>query len=189
MEPIIDISTDRSDILGVKVEDLVMVNVYLHVVRDNSFSAVLDDVVEIISTSLIQHSGPVIIGGDFNCPRHAELLQETMEALELHVALPEDGPTPTHGAGVLGWVFYRAPATSAGPLQVLPRGIDHAILRADLLVPLRWEKDQRPRGFNWRRFRVMPDEERQVLQQAVHAAAKEAGSLSALRQRITTLAP
>ena len=188
MEPIIDISTDRFDILGVKVEDLVMVNVYLHVVRDNSFSAVLDDVVEIISTSLIQHSGPVIIGGDFNCPRHAELLQETMEALELHVALPEDGPTPTHGAGgVLDWIFYRAPATSAGPLQVLPRGLDHAVLRADLLVPIRREKNQRPRGFNWRRFRVMPDEERQVLQQAVHAAAKEAGSLSAFRQRITTL--
>ena len=42
MEPIIDVSTDRFDILGVKVEDLVMVNVYLHVVRDNNFSVVLE---------------------------------------------------------------------------------------------------------------------------------------------------
>ena len=172
IEPVYDDSNALFDIIAVKVRSLMLVNVYVHVIREQRAGEVLDELLSVLLHKIIEdHEGPVIVGGDFNLRNDVELLVESMASLELLPVYPDGGePQPTHDrGGVLDWIFIRHPVT-ARPLQIIQRGADHAILRSTMSLPLKPEARPQDLRYKWKNLAKLDEEKRREMNEEMEQA-------------------
>lgn len=152
IEPVMDVSNPTLDLLALKIRNLLIVNVYLHITKNKNRLEVIQDVIEHVSDLLTDHPGcQMIIGGDFNCPHHWRQLIENMEALDMFAVLPcSNLAEPTHfRGGVLDWIFTSS-KIKTDPLTILKRGEDHFPLKTYVSVPLDKETKVLKYSFNWK---------------------------------------
>jgi hypothetical protein len=186
IQPLYEDSNARFDIIAVKVRSLVLINIYVHIIRSRTEREVLDELMDVLVHKIIvDHGGPIIVGGDFNMRGHGDLLVETLSALDLVPVYPQGGePQPTHDkGGVLDWIFTKHPAR-AGSLQILQRGVDHAILRTEITLPLEEETKTGDNRFKWGKLQRMDPGQHREMQEAVELAGREAEDITEFRDRM-----
>lgn len=189
IEPVYDDSNELFDILAVKFRSLLLVNVYVHIIRERTAHDVLDELLStLVHKVMPDHDGPIIMGGDFNLRDHIELLVESMAGLDLLPVYPEGGQAlPTHDrGGVLDWLFIKRPVM-ATPLQILQRGADHAILRSKMTLPLPQVTRPPDLRFKWSKLAKMDEEQRAELNAEMELASQEAGTITDFRDRLVQI--
>lgn len=189
VEPIYDVSDEWMDILAVKLRGIIFVNVYIRVMGsrrpDNVLDAFMDHLASIIED---RASLPIVVGGDFNCPKDPELLIELMAAARFRPVYDRSGrPSPTHSlGGILDWVFIRG-QLDASPLQSEIRGDDHAVIRTTVQTIIDVEPSRPSIRYNWKLFNEFTEEERTKFFAARDLIAAQAQDLSEFRDGITCL--
>ena len=173
------------DLLVIKVKSLVIINVYIRVRQ--TIGDIVRGLHERLAALFDGHSGPILMGGDFNCPQHTQELQEMMsDLLDLDPVLPDGGePRPTHArGGVLDWIFTRGPILTS-PLRICERGSDHDVLRTTISFESETEAmESSAMEYNWRTLTEMGDEDKEEFYKARDDLLRQAPSLTELQEKL-----
>ena len=186
---IYDHSDERMDILAVKLRDMIFVNVYIRMAGNQGAREALDKFMEHLDSITEDHDGlPTVVAGDFNAPRHTQLLLELMEADRFRPILPsgEELPPPTIVAAHLIGSLSKGNVTNS-PLNITIRAQDHGILGTTITLPLAPEAQAASTSYNWRQLQRMSPEQRAEFYRDRDTLAHESVSLSDFRRRLQDL--
>lgn len=189
VDPIYDHSDELMDILAVKLRGTIFVNVYVRVMRAQNPASVLDTFLEHLCTIGENHENlPIVVAGDFNVPRHTNLLVELLDAVGFQPVYGAGGsPEATHHqGGVLDWVFVRG-NLQASPLDIEAKDQDHAVLRTTLDLSLSRERQGAAVRYNWGRLKLMSETDRKAFFQERDELAATSTTLCEFRTGLQRL--
>lgn len=185
-----NVSNKNLDIIAVRAEGILFINVYLHASsattnpRDEMHDVLMEKLLEI--EGFITPSQPVILGGDFNYPKLAESLKRHMQAVGLTQACDDNytfkrvEKDDVVYQSKLDWLFTRNVPTFN--YQVDVKETDHDIIRTSFKIPQ--EGRSKARKYNYGRGRKMEEEERERFNLEIETAATAAKNISDFYQKL-----
>ena len=180
-----DSSSIAMDVLGVSIGGVLFVSIYVHANVGSSPTTLYEELHEAL-LQLPQSEGEVVLAGDFNHPQHIEALLECTEALGFahyqrhlrrhHVA--------THvGGNVLDWCFFRGCRPHHDRIKIERQPEDHHMLVFEVDVqPMDQQSADHGHRPKYRRFWVMPHEDKRELALDLVKAACDCSMLSDVQQ-------
>jgi hypothetical protein len=186
---IYDKSNDLFDIIACRVKNMICISVYLH-----TFSQFPESFHENFIDCLMEIDGidgdqQIIVAGDFNHPKKANILVDLMEAIDLFpISTAEETYISPNGVSSrLDWIFARY-TNKVQDNVVDKQQRDHHILRAKVsLLPNPIVK-QGANRINYKKLRTTPKEEIEELANLIENMILRSDSMSQVQEQLPDIA-